>query len=318
MKTIGGFLPLEIPSGESSWHRGAAVFTSGRAAWHAILRERRPRRVRLPFYICDAAIQPLAATGTPFDFYPIDERFQPRFDPPCGSDELSLVVNYFGLQTPFVDALVAAHCPDIVVDDTQAFFRRGLVGAMSFNSARKFFGVPDGAYVYGIAQPPALPPSDLDDCDHLITRLGDNADLAWEQFKAHEARVGIEPRAISLVSERLLASVDMARARVARCRNFNALHRRLGGANTIAIRLEDATAGPLCYPFLPAAPVDRKALAAAGLFVPALWPDVTARAGAGFDWERDVAERLVPLPIDHRYTPADMETVGDRLLQVLA
>jgi hypothetical protein len=74
----------------------------------------------------------------------------------------------------------------------------------------------------------------------------------------------------------------------------------------------------MCYPFLPPAAVNRRTLVEAGLFVPALWPDVSARDGARFDWERDIAARLLPLPVDHRYTAADMEMMADRLLQVLA
>jgi hypothetical protein len=316
MKTIGGFLPLEVGDAQSAYHCGAAAMSTGRAGWHAILLARRPARVRLPFYICDAAIQPLVATGTPFEFYPIDERFRPLIVPQ-DDDDIHLVVNYFGLLRPFVDRLASGNPVAVVVDDSQAFFRKGLPGACSFNSARKFFGVPDGSYVYGIA-PQSLLASDLTDCQHLITRLEGEAHEAWQQFKRHEARIGIEPRAMSAVSARLLAAVDMMRARKARAINFDALHRRLGPLNRIALTLDGAEDGPMCYPFLPSALVDRTTLAAAGLFVPALWPDVAARDQAGFDWERDVAERLLPLPIDHRYTPADMETVADRLLQVLA
>ena len=72
MSPIGGFLPLEIARCGEPHHTGAAALSSGRACWHLILRTCRPPRVRLPFYICDAMLQPLAATRTPFDFYHID------------------------------------------------------------------------------------------------------------------------------------------------------------------------------------------------------------------------------------------------------
>src|SRR5207244_4125851 len=116
----------------------------------------------------------------------------------------------------------------MVVDDTQAFFRRGDPDAWSFNSARKFFGVPDGAFLYGPADDlDALPPSEAGDCDHLLARLAGDDERAWQQFKAHEARVGIEPRAMSAVSARLLDAVDMERARRCRLANFETLHRLL-------------------------------------------------------------------------------------------
>src|SRR5204862_400143 len=59
MKPIGGFLPLELPPPAAPYHVDAAALASGRACWHAILRSCRPSRVLVPFYICDAVLQPL-------------------------------------------------------------------------------------------------------------------------------------------------------------------------------------------------------------------------------------------------------------------
>ena len=294
--------------------------TSGRAGWHAILQTIRPRRVHLPFYICDAAIAPLNATGTPYEFYPIDPRLCPPPDLAVDDGDVLLVVNYFGLLGRLVDDLARALGRRVVVDDTQAFFREGAAGGWSFNSARKFFGVPDGAYVYGPLSIGALPPSDLTDCDHLITRLEGEDARAWDQFKRHEARIGIEPRAMARLSSRLLGAIDMLRAQEIRRANFAALQMRLGSINRLELALDTAAvdAGPMCYPFLADRSVDRTLLAEHGVFVPMLWPELASRPGAAFDWERELACRLLPLPIDHRYTAADMDTVADRLLQVLA
>jgi hypothetical protein len=320
MMAFGGFLPLEIPRAASEpYHATAVALASGRACWHAVLRACKPRRVLLPFYICDAVLEPLTAMGTPFEFYTIDESFRPAaaIEPDAG--ELMLVVNYFGVMAAFVDACVHRRADRVVVDDTQAFFRRGRTDVWSFNSARKFFGVPDGGFLYGPAADLGdLPPSDVGDCDHLVTRLaGDDAE-AWEQFKRHEARIGIGLKAMSAISERLLAAVDMAGARYRREVNFQRLQSHLGESNTIDLSLDDvACHSPMCYPFLPSADVDRSALARLGLFVPALWPEIAGRAGGGFEWERLAARRLLPLPIDHRYGPDDMDTLAERLRQVL-
>src|SRR6185295_15609364 len=151
----------------------------------------------------------------------------------------------------------------------QAFFRRGRPDAWSFNSARKFFGVPDGGFLYGPATDvDGLPPVDGTDCDHLLTRLSGDEGKAWDQFKQHEARIGIEPQAMSVVSTRLLGAVDLDRARRRRRTNFDTLHQVLGPLNTIKLSLGDvAGEGPLCYPFLPAVDVDRLALGRLGVFV---------------------------------------------------
>jgi hypothetical protein len=320
MTAIGGFLPLETgPVGDRAYHAGAVALTSGRACWHAILRTCRPTRVLLPFYICDAALRPLTATRTPVEFYPITEAFVPGGDCTPSAGELMLVVNYFGVLSPFVEARAGAAADRVVVDDTQAFFRRGRPDAWSFNSVRKFFGVPDGGFLYGPATGvDGLPPADGTDCEHLLTRLSGDDQKAWVQFKQHEARIDIEPRAMSVVSARLLGAADLDRARRRRHTNFDTLHRLLGPLNTIGLSLGDAgPEAPMCYPFLPAADVDRTALSRLGVFVPRLWPEVPDRSTPGFAWERQVAQRILPLPIDHRYGPCDMEKVCQALLQVL-
>ena len=320
MKTIGGFLPLEIPEAprRERCHAGAAALSSGRGCFHQILRTVRPRRVLLPFYICDALLAPLAAAGTPHEFYAIDEAFEPAapLDPADG--ELAVVVNYFGVLSDASARESARLGARGAVDDTQAFFRRGSSDRWSFNSARKFFGVPDGAFLYGPFDGAGdLPPSESGDCDHLVARLGDDA-RAWDLFKAHERRIDVEPRRISAASARLLAAVDMECARRRREANFLFLHESLGADNAVALPLAGAAAGgPMCYPFLARAEVDRDRLARDGVFVPALWPEVAARGGGEFAWERQVARRLLPLPIDHRYGAAEMETLTGRLRQVI-
>jgi hypothetical protein len=321
MTAIGGFLPLEAASTVAAepYHGGTTALASGRACWHAILRHRRPRRVNVPFYVCDAVLEPLTALGTPFEFYAVDDALRPHADlsPPAG--ELTLVVNYFGLLSPLVEA-AASGSQAVVVDDTQAFFRRGRPDRWSFNSARKFFGVPDGGFLYGpVIGLDDLPPSDVDDCDHLVRRRAGDDAAAWELFKRHEARIGIELRTMSATSAQLLATVDMSEAGRRRVANFRALHAALGARNAVGLPLDDVSdAVPMCYPFVAARDVDRSALTRAGVFVPAFWPEIEARTAPGFARERAFARRLLPLPIDHRYGPADMDALARTVLQVLA
>ena len=190
----------------------------------------------------------------------------------------------------------------------------------SFNSARKFFGVPDGGFLYGPGTGRRRPAAER------RRRLRSPADAAgrrrrraWDQFKRHEDRIGIEPRAMSVMSARLLEapSTWVVRAAAATS-NFETVHRQLGPLNTIELSLDAvASDGPMCYPFLPASDVDRDALGRLGVFVPRLWPEIESRREPSFEWERLVARRLLPLPIDHRYGPCEMEKLCQTLLQVL-
>ena len=164
-----------------------------------------------------------------------------------------------------------------------------------------------------------LPPSDSADCDHLLTRLAGDDEHAWQQFKNHESRIGIEPRAMSNISARLLAAVDWADARRPPGGQLCGTARS-GLADGIPSPCRSTTPGdgPMCYPFLPARRSTGRRFEPLGVFVPVLWPELQSREAAGFEWERDVASRLLPLPIDHRYGPSEMQTVADAVFQVLA
>jgi hypothetical protein len=320
MKRIGGFLPLELPACRGAYHVGAAALASGRACWHRVLQQLKPRKALVPFFVCDAVLQPLAAVGVEYEFYAIGEHLTPELTRRPGEKDVLLAVNYFGLFSTAMQDLTRVHGAQVVVDDTQAFFRKGDAESWSFNSARKFFGVPDGGYLYGPNDADHVyPPSVTGDCAHLVSRMVCDDDVALEQYREHEARIGSDIRAMSPVSERLLASVNFDAVRGARRDNFAALHRRLGSRNQLAANLGDLSHDvPMCYPFLPDVRVDREALWREGLFVPQFWPEIAKRSSPGFARERQLAERLLPLPVDHRYGTDDMALLCDRLLEILS
>ncbi len=318
---IGGFFELEIPGGRGPFHTDAAALSSGRAALRCILQAVRPARVWMPFYICDAALQPCEAEGVPVEFYAIDEALDPIL--PAGAPaagECLVYVNYFGIKTSTAARLAAAHGRRMIVDDTHAFFARGYAGAWSFNSARKFFGVPDGGYAYGAGlSATGYPrPSEVR-YEHLINRLIGRQELAYEQYLQSESLVTPALGRMSVLSERLLAGVDYAAARERRLANFAELHQAFGARNCLAPRLApEATDVPYCYPLLASEPVAWSELWRRGIFAPRLWPDVPGRSRAGeFARETMLADRLLPLPIDHRYDAGDLARLAAVVSEVM-
>jgi len=317
---IGGFFALEQGGGCKVWHGGAVALTSGRACLRAMLELTRPSRVFVPFYICDAALEPFRLLDVPFEFYGLTRSLDPDVESwPAGAGVL--YVNYFDLKSRGADALSLALGARAIVDDTQAFFRRGRGRGWSFNSARKFFGVPDGAYAYGPRaaeiQPPAA--NDAAPAEHLTTRLTGDRERAYQQYIAAEARVSCEVLAPSPLADRLLGAISYEEARAARRRNFAILHERLSARNTLSIDFAlDADAAPFCYPFLPSRPSLHQALWQREIFVPRLWPEIASRPDPGYAWERDLAARLLPLPIDQRYGSDDMTRVSDAVLEAAA
>ena len=237
----------------------------------------------MPFYVCDAVLPAIAHAGASVQFYAIDEALDPVLPAgqPSGRDVV-MYVNYFGVKSAAAESLAESHGPVAVVDDTQAFFQRGYHGASSFNSARKFFGVPDGAFAYAdhLDAVPARAPAAVR-YDYLITRLSGDRQHAFQQYRDSEACVNDEPVAMSLLSKRVLASIDYTNALKKRQDNFRQLHASLGSRNRLPLAHDAAAAGPFCYPLLVETPVPWQELWAREIFAPQFWPEIGARPGRG-------------------------------------
>jgi hypothetical protein len=102
--------------------------------------------------------------------------------------------------------------------------------------------------------------------------------------------------------------VDYEAVRQRRENNFAVLADALGKKNRLS---PVAPVGPYCYPFYTENGMAlKKRLAAKGIYVATLWPNVLDYENTV---EKDLAENLLPLPCDQRYTADDMRY----LLQVL-
>jgi len=320
MTAIGGFFPLELPGDGAPYHKHALALATGRACLRRILECVGPSRVWTPFYVCDAVLPAIRHTGASVEFYAIDAALDPVL--PAGQPsegDAVIYVNYFGIKKATASEVARAAAGRAIIDDTQAFFQTGYPPAYSFNSARKFFGVPDGGYAFGdgLDRAPVRTSGPVH-YEHLVTALMGDRALAFDQYRRSEECMTHEPVAMSGLSRRLLSGVDYASVRRTRVANFNRLHARLGARNRLTIPDGGADAGPYCYPLLAAAPVSFERFWARELFVPRLWPEVATRSGpAAFEWERELAACLLPLPIDQRYGAADMDRVADIVGEVL-
>lgn len=307
---IGGFFPLELPSLRGPLPpRDAVLLRSGRACLRVILEVTRPNRLLAPFYICDAALEPARALRVPIEHYPIDASLGPVL-PKLRAGDSVLVVDYFGIcgrSLGWAQEL-GRHG---ILDATHALFETGPSHCWRFTSARKWFGVPDGAFLWGpaeVTQPAPFPLANLP--AHLIERRWGDPELAYRLYQAAEASFDPSSAPISSESVAILGGIDTDHVRATRRANFAYLHERLGARNELSVELDEGRV-PFCYPFLAPFEISQAALARAGLFVPRFWMDCIARATPEFAWERTLSRRLLPLPIDHRYGSADMQLVAD-------
>jgi hypothetical protein len=310
MKAIGGFFEIERElSVPAECHPAAYALSSGRGAFRAILERVQPRRVLVPFYTCDALLEPLRLLQIPFSFYELDASLKPREEFALAPGEHAVVINYFGLKSDEVLSLAQRWGRQLIVDNTQAFFDGPAAGAYSFNSARKFFGVPDGSFLYSPEPLSLCLPENTDiSLDHLLKRSAGDLPGAYLAFRAAEALVNSDVKGMSLHSRTTIHRIPHSWVQDRRRTNFFQYERAFAESNAFSIPLSPR-AVPFCYPLLPSRQIDRRLLHEQGIFVPTFWPELAQRTEPGFGLERRLAKDLLPLPVDHRYDADDLNRV---------
>lgn len=309
--SIGGFFELEnLGPKEKAYHRGALFLNTGRAALRHVLSKLKPSHVHLPFYTCDAVIEAVSANNLAFSFYPLTDQLSPEFAPTLPANEYIVYINYFGLKGSTVRHLTQTYGRNLIVDNVQAFFAQPLGVHISFNSARKFFGVPDGAYLYSPFGTTEYERNEDIRTAHLELRKNGRLEEGFREYRAYEEKITTRVMMGSQVSEDMLARIDYDAVAHRRKQNFAFCHQHFLAVNEFGIdvdAMESEDQVPFCYPLWLKRPLDRKQLHKEGIFVPHLWPEVAKRPGNGeFRLERQMATELLPLPVDHRYRESEM------------
>src|SRR5574344_78359 len=116
----------------------------GRNCLRYIIRSYSIKEIYVPYYTCPIIWSAIRAEKCKIKFYHIDENFMPEMD--FKENDFILYTNYFGLCGKNCKKLADKY-KNLIVDNTQAFYSDP-VGLTSFNSLRKFFNVPNGAYLY--------------------------------------------------------------------------------------------------------------------------------------------------------------------------
>ncbi|WP_302014689.1 hypothetical protein [uncultured Akkermansia sp.] len=314
-RSIGGFFGLELPEYGNfpQWHEGRSVaVNSGRRALEYILRCLGDvRRVHVPRYTCATILEPMKLLGVPCSFYCIDERLELVNPPVLETGEYLLYANYFGIKEKYVDLLASRYGGRLIVDNALALYSPVRSGVSSFYSPRKFSGLSDGGVA--VMEHPRLEVEERDEsfpeASFLLECLEHGPERACAACERSERRLQNAPlRRMSRLTERLMRGIDYEQVRRRRMDNFLFLHERLGHLNRLAVDM-DSLSGPFCYPFWTAFPELRNVLIDERILIPLLWPEVLAQAPAG-SLERKLALHLLPLPVDQRCGPQDMERLA--------
>ena len=311
-KTIGGYIELQLPEG-SEHYPSFIKLNTGRNAFEYLLRIKKHSLVYLPYFTCEVMLEPLRRLSIPYRFYRINQDLEPQIDFLMEENACLLYTNYFGIKQDTVKRL-AREVKNLIVDNAQAFFCPPVEGIDTFYSCRKFFGVPDGAYLYTESNTRLSLESDISvyRFSHLIKSIDLSIETGYHDYLKNNVVLGNNPiKKMSVLSQRILSGVDYEDCRCIRNANFQHLHRSLSAVNKLDIDLRNID-GPMVYPLLIDQSGARKALISKKIFVATYWPNVLEWASEDL-FEHYLSKHLLPLPVDHRYRTKDM----DHMLEVL-
>ena len=315
-KSLGGYFELEL--GKSpEFHFSAIPLNTGRNALEYILRARKYSKIFLPYYICDSILEPVIKLNLQYEFYHIDEKFDPILQS-IGFDNNSaiLYVNYFGIKNSTVEN-ITSHGNNLIIDNSQSFFSKPLSGIDTFYSARKFFGVPDGAYLYTNKQVDYNFENDIsyNRFEHLLGRIDLTAEKFYESFLKHEQVLANQDiKSMSNITKRILMSLDYKNLTDVRKKNFYRLNHFLRKSNMLSHIIENIKDTPMVYPYL----VEngkklKEKLIANKIYVPTYWTDVKERVDQ-ISWENYLTENLVAIPIHQNIEIEDLNFITKLIL----
>ncbi len=309
MEPIGGYFSLELPKGKE-YHKDAIRLNTGRNCLEYILKARGYKKVYLPYYTCGVVLEPFMKLGIPYEFYHIDINFEIRDRFILTADEALLYVNYYGLKQRYVEQLAEKIGERLIIDNTQAFYAMPIAGIDTFYTCRKFFGVPDGAYLYTEKKLDEELEQDLsfDRMTSLTKRIDVGAEAGYGDFRETTKALAGQPiRRMSELTHRMMQGIDYEQIAQKRRANYQQLHAALGGSNTLSLSLEE-DAVPMVYPYLTPTNGLRERLIENKIFVARYWPNVLEWTNKD-DVEYFLACQMLPLPIDQRYGEEDMNRI---------
>lgn len=316
MKAIGGYFELaDYEEGGLFPHQDGVLLNTGRNALEYILRSiGEVKHLYLPYYTCEAVLEPIEKLHIPYTYYHINQQFEIVDDIQPKQDEYIIANNYFGIKDAYIQKLADKYGDKLIVDCAQAFFAKPLPGIKAFYSTRKYVGVADG----GVAYLGNLPDDKVEVNEtersnehdsHLLKRKQFGAEVGFADYQANEKKLDNQPiRLMSVNTKRILDHVDYNKVIVRRRKNFQYLHEALSTMNQLQLQTFDIFVCPMVYPFMMDTKRNlRKELIENKVFVAKYWPNVEQRDD--FEVECRLANKIIPFPIDQRYGQTEMNRI---------
>jgi hypothetical protein len=291
---------------------------TGRNALVYLVKSKKIKKIYLPYFLCDSVSNVLDNYSIDYEYYHIDKKFLPLFDKKLNDSEYLYVVNYYGQVCDIIIKNLKEIFCNIIIDNTQSFFQKPIEGIDTIYSCRKYFGVPDGAYLFtddDILTQELEEDKSKERMIHILGRYEGQAYDYYKNFrKSDESLKELPLKRMSNLTKNILGAIDYERVIELRNQNFRYLYDRLKATNILGIRIPN---GAFAYPYYIKNGIEiRKKLAEKKIYIPTLWPSVLIKYDEK-SVECDYAANILPLPCDQRYKVDDMKHIVEMINKLM-
>ncbi|MBR2289782.1 MAG: hypothetical protein IJ867_04085 [Clostridia bacterium] len=310
---IGGYFELETLKGKEYYDYLA--FNSARNCLQFIVKKRNIKQIYIPYYLCLSVKETLEYENVAIIYYHIDSNFMPMIDDYNGKDYV-YIVNYFGiLKKEQIKSLSEKY--KIILDNVHCFFDEGFDNIDTIYSCRKYFGVTDGAYLYSnlsVEEEYKIAKS-LSKMNYLIGRYEENSGSQFYNLfvESEDSLIKNDIQLMSKVTHNLLKAIDYNKVKEVRYSNYKYLSEKLNSYNRLELKDRETL---FMYPLLSNNGESiRKELISNNIYIPHLWPNLDEFPLN--DFEKDIYDNLILLPIDQRYDTNDMDYIYKNIFNIL-
>ncbi len=315
MKEVGGYFQLEQLI-KNEYYKDLISLNTARNALVYLMKTKQINKLYIPYYLCSSVSETLEKHGYDFEYYYIDKDFIPILNKSLGQREYLYIVNYYGQLSNNKVYSLKKQYERIILDNTHAFFQRPIDEIDTIYSCRKFFGVPDGAYLSTDKLINEKLETDIskDRMTHILGRFEGNGADYYANFLQNEEGFKNEPlKYMSNLTKNILGAIDYQDIIRKRNENYQYLDNKLRNQNRLELIIQN---GPFAYPFYTENGVEiRKKLAEKRIYIATLWPDVLVNTLKG-SIEYDYVLNILPLPCDQRYNLNDINYMIDALMRI--
>jgi len=317
MKEIGGYFELEIGSYKEDDPEVVKI-NNARNSLEIIITTNNIQKIYFPYYTCEVMLEPIIRNRVDIEYYNIDQNFYPVFEfRELEEDSLFLYTNYFGICESNVNRILQEQKKfkfQLAIDNAQAFYSKvpNYERVYGFNSVRKFFGVPDGSFLYGMKSSRFINELEFEDStrlvSHLVGRINKNANEYYSEFSTNDAiHSNLNVAKMSKITSIILGNLDFKEIRDKRNSNFIFLNEHLSIINLLKLDTSNVN-GPLSYPLLLSNGSElREYLINNKVYIPKYWNNKKIISNGRV--EKEFKDNIVSLPIDQRYSSKEMTHV---------